>query len=133
MGRRIGAIMGAVLFAVLLGAGCDGGALEAPPLDGRFEGAFVYAVDGAEFAEPWSVGLRENDGRIAGEGALGTTPVTVEGEHHHPDVTLHFTDVSGDFAGVFSGLLAADGTALEGTYTFSIIFVDAAVVLRRSR
>ena len=133
MGRRIGAITGAVLLIAWLGAGCDGGAFEAPPLDGRFEGAFVYAVDGAEFAEPWSVGLRERNGRIAGEGALGTTPVTVEGEHHHPDVTLHFTDASGDFAGVFTGLFTSDGTALEGTYTLSILFVDAAVVLRRRR
>jgi hypothetical protein len=133
--RRIGAthLGKAALFVALLLAGCDGGAFEAPPLDGRFEGAFVYAVDGAEYAEPWSVGLRERNGRIAGEGALGTTPVTVTGEHRHPDVTLHFTDASGDFAGVFSGLLVGGGAALEGTYTFSIIFVDAAVVLRRSR
>ncbi|GEM_PF-5478109 len=135
MGKRIGArgIREAALFVALLLAGCDGGALEAPPVVGRFEGAFGYAVDGAEFSEPWSVRLHENDGRIAGAGALGTTPVTVAGEHRHPDVTLRFTDASGDFAGVFSGLLAADGAALEGTYTLSIIFVNAAVVLRRSR
>lgn len=132
MRRRIGGLMGAALLAALLGAGCDGGAFEAPPLDGRFEGDFVYAVDVAEFAEPWFLGLDERDGRIAGEGALGTTPVAVEGEHRHPDVTLRFTDASGDFAGVFEGVFASDGAALEGTYTLSIFFVDAAVVLRRS-
>ncbi len=120
-----------LLLIVAASLACDG-STSIPEVSGDFSGNFVYTVNDQPFQEIWQVTLDEDsEGRVDGAGTQGSEQVDVEGRHDHPDVTLDFISRKEGFIGTLTGVLSDDGRMIEGTYNFSIVFVNIPLTLRK--
>lgn len=105
-----------LVLLLLLLAGCDlFGSESAVTVDGTFEGTTEIRGD------PWQIrfALSESGTEITGSGSLSredsdeAIPLTIEGIHDHPRLTLHLVNPE-FYDKEFAGTVSEDGTRISG-------------------